>query len=223
MAKTSKIKKDPTGDFPSTPLFLPGTQISKLRTFSHKRFTANPRSRASKRATSPSIDVDKSIRDAPRASDATPILAARPNGGITKPKRKQKPLSRGQRRRHEKGLARAEMVQDQHARKIEDASHRLKKRRERKGMWEEVNGTNKFDKLRAALGDDDANENDEDEWVDDNMEEVENEGGNVEILEKSTTISKAKLVVVDRTASSVTAATAPNTTTEEEDEADKIT
>ncbi|KIW33524.1 hypothetical protein, variant 2 [Cladophialophora immunda] len=176
MAKTSKIKRNPI---------------------------ANPRSRASKRATSPSIDVDKSIRDAPRASDATPILAARPNSGVTKAKRKQKPLSRGQRRRHEKGLARAEKVQDQFERKIEDASHRLKKRRERKGMWDEVNGTNKFDRLKAALGDE-ADQN-EDEWED--MEET-------------------KLVVVDRTAPAPAAPLPPATTTltqEEEDEADKIT
>ncbi|KIY03985.1 uncharacterized protein Z520_00677 [Fonsecaea multimorphosa CBS 102226] len=200
MAKTSKIKKDPT---------------------------ANPRSRASKRATSPSIDVDKSIRDAPRASDATPILAARPNSGITKAKKKQKPLSRGQRRRHEKGLARAEMVQDQHARKIEDASQRLKKRRERKGMWEEVNGTNnKFVTLMAAIGDDAEQNGEEDGWEDeDNMEEVDIEGGRVKDIENSaTTISKTKLVVVDRTAPAAAAPRAPTTATqEEEDEADKIT
>ncbi|KIW33522.1 hypothetical protein, variant 1 [Cladophialophora immunda] len=195
MAKTSKIKRNPI---------------------------ANPRSRASKRATSPSIDVDKSIRDAPRASDATPILAARPNSGVTKAKRKQKPLSRGQRRRHEKGLARAEKVQDQFERKIEDASHRLKKRRERKGMWDEVNGTNKFDRLKAALGDE-ADQN-EDEWED--MEEVSNDGGRVKDIGNLTTISKTKLVVVDRTAPAPAAPLPPATTTltqEEEDEADKIT
>ncbi|OAP62869.1 hypothetical protein AYL99_02096 [Fonsecaea erecta] len=197
MAKTSKVKKDPT---------------------------ANPRSRASKRATSPSIDIDKSIKDAPRASDATPVLAARPNSGVTKAKRKQKPLSRGQRRRHEKGLARAEMVQDQFARKVEDASHRLKKRRERKGMWEDVNGTtNKFGTLMAALGDT-ADQNEEDGWEDEAMQESNTESGGVKHVENLTTFSKTKLVVVDRTAS--TAAAAPTSTTmtqEEEDEADKIT
>ncbi|EXJ63342.1 uncharacterized protein A1O5_11663 [Cladophialophora psammophila CBS 110553] len=190
MAKTSKIKKDPT---------------------------ANPRSRASKRATSPSIDVDKSLKDAPRASDATPILSARPNSGITKAKRKQKPLSRGQRRRHERGLARAEMVQDQFARKIEDASHRLRKRRERKGIWEEVNGTDKFDKLTAILGQQDG-------WVDEDMKEVKSDGGHVKDVENLHTVSETKLLVVDRTApTAALALTTTATTQEEEDEADKIT
>ncbi|KIX08744.1 uncharacterized protein Z518_03401 [Rhinocladiella mackenziei CBS 650.93] len=187
MAKTAKVKKDPT---------------------------TNPKSRASKRAASPSINVDESLRDAPRASDATPILSARPNGGVTKLKRKQKSLTRGQRRRHEKGLARAEVVLDQLAKKVDDASSRLRRRRERKSMWDEVNGTAKFDKMKVILSDN-TEQVDGDEWEDEAMEAVKSEAKVVEDVNVPTTAAATKLVVVDRTTS------APMT--DEEDEADKIT
>ncbi|OCT45136.1 hypothetical protein CLCR_06332 [Cladophialophora carrionii] len=180
------------------------------KTAKSKHATANPRSRASKRATSPSIDVDKSIKQAPRASDATPILAARPNGGITKSKKKQKPLTKGQRRRQERGLARAEVVQDQMSKKVEDAAGRLKKRRERKGMWDEVNGSvNKFEQLKS-LGDE-VNEEEKDEWED--MEEVDESADN---LPKA---ADTHLLTVDRTAHTLPAAPAAV----EDDEIDKIT
>ncbi|KIW64486.1 hypothetical protein PV04_09415 [Phialophora macrospora] len=173
-----------------------------------KNTTANPRSRASKRATSPSIDVDKSIKQAPRASDATPILATRPNSGVTKSKKKQKPLTKGQKRRQERGLARAEIVQDRMSRKVEDAAGRLKKRRERKGMWDEVNGSvNKFDKLKGLV--DDVGEEEKDDWED--MEEVDDGADNLSGM------ADTQLLVVDRT----THAHAPALT--EDDEVDKIT
>ncbi|EXJ55895.1 hypothetical protein A1O7_08826 [Cladophialophora yegresii CBS 114405] len=175
-----------------------------------KKATANSRSRASKRATSPSIDVDKSIKQAPRASDVTPLLAARPNGGVTKSKKKQKPLTRGQRQRQERVLARAEVVQDQMSKKVEDAAGRLKKRRERKCMWDEVNGSvNKFEKLKT-LGDE-VDEEEKDEWED--MEEVDERADNLPGT------ADTHLVVVDRTAHSLAAAP----TAAEDDEVDKIT
>lgn len=181
---------------------------------------ANPKSRASRRETSPSIDVDKSVRDAPRASDATPVLAARPSAGVTKTKKKQKPLTKGQRRRHEQGLARAEIVQDQLAKKVNDASTRLKKRRERKGVWDEINGGTKSEQMRAILGQD-MDQPDGDDWEDEAMEEVEmgqeSETKTVEGVAMSTTAVASKVTVVDQTTSASVPATA------EEDEADKIT
>lgn len=72
------------------------------------------KSRAARRATSPSIDVDKSIKDAkpPPEKEAIPaVLAARNDSGISK-KKKQKPMSRQKRLRQEKGLQRADIVID---------------------------------------------------------------------------------------------------------------
>ncbi|KAK6384534.1 uncharacterized protein PV06_08683 [Exophiala oligosperma] len=179
-----------------------------------KNATANPRSRASKRATSPSIDVDKSLREAPRASSPTPLLAPRPNSGVTKAKRKQKPLTKGQRRRHEKGLARAEVVQAQLSKKVDDAGSRSKKRRDRKKLWDDVNsGASNFDKMKAILGENADDENEE--WVDEDMEANMTDVKMVEGVRVPAFAPATKLVIVDRTAS------AP--TTDAEDEVDKIT
>lgn len=159
--------------------------------------------------------MDKSIRDAPRASDATPILSVRPNAGITKAKRKQKALTKGQRRRQEKGLARAEVVQDQMAKKVNDASKRVKKRRERKGVWDEVNGTNNFAQLNAMLDDDVEKEGGE--WVEDDMEEVEEDKAGIPHTARSNA-SDSNMVIVDRTV----VASIP-AMDDEIDEVDKIT
>jgi len=95
------------------------------------------------------------------------------------------------------------------ARKVEGAAGRLKKRRERKGVWSEVNGgTNRFDKLKA-LGDD-ADHDQQDEWED--MEEVEDDA-----VEHLPADAGANLVVVDHISH------VPQPPTTEEDESDKIT
>jgi hypothetical protein len=100
--------------------------------------------------------------------------------------------------------------------KVQDIAGRLKKRRERKGMWEEVNGSaNKFDKLRGLPGDE-ADGSEKDEWED--MEEVEDNSVPLNGVGELPGIADTKLVVVDRTAA------APGlTTTEDADEIDQIT
>lgn len=153
--------------------------------------------------------------DAPRASAPTPLLAARPNSGVTKAKKKQKPLTKGQRRRHEKGLARAEVVQDQLFKKADDASSKSKKRRDRKKLWDDVNsGASKFDKTKAILGEnvDDA---ENEEWVDEDMGDNMTDVKMMEGVRVPASAPATKMVIVDRTAS------AP--TTDVEDEVDKIT
>lgn len=162
------------------------------------------------------------MKEAPRASDATPVLAARPYGGVTKAKRKQKPLSRGQRWRHEKGLARAEVIQDQMSKKVDDASSRLKKRRERKKVWDEVNsGAAGFENMRAILGgnmdeaDGGDGDGDGDEWEDEEMHEDHTDFKIVDGVKVPPTAPATKLVVVDRMASA--------TNTDVDDEVEKIT
>ncbi|KAK5939306.1 hypothetical protein PMZ80_008610 [Knufia obscura] len=109
----------------------------------------NPRSRASRRATSPSLNTDKSLKEAPRASDATPGLAPYRGAGIQK-KVKKKHLSHGQRVRHEKGLARGEAIQDRLDVKVAEAKSRLKKRQSRRALWEEVN-VDSNEEVRKAI------------------------------------------------------------------------
>lgn len=61
-------------------------------------------------------------------------------------------MTRGQRVRQEKGLARAEAVMDQMERKVDDAKTKLKKRNMRKALWEEVNDATADEKRKAMKG-----------------------------------------------------------------------
>jgi len=109
----------------------------------------NPRSRAARRATSPSLNTDKSLKEAPRASDATPVLAPYRGAGIQK-KQKKKHMTHAQRVRHEKDLAKAEATQDRLHMKVEDAKSRLKKRQGRRALWDEVNNSS-TEEVRKAI------------------------------------------------------------------------
>ncbi|KAL2391838.1 hypothetical protein ABEF95_000045, partial [Exophiala dermatitidis] len=97
---------------------------------------------------------------------------------------------------------------------------RLKKRRERKGVWDEINGGTKSEQMKAILGQD-MDQPDGVDWEDEAMEEVEmgqeSETKTVEGVAMSTTAVASKVTVVDQTTSASVPATA------EEDEADKIT
>lgn len=72
--------------------------------------------RAARRATSPSVNVDKSLTSLPRAESPTAqrpsVLADRASAGVQK-RQKQKRQTRSQRLRQEKGMDRAEAVLDQ--------------------------------------------------------------------------------------------------------------
>ena len=179
-------------------------------------FLANPRSRAAKRATSPSIDLDKSLRDAPRRSDTNLILGVSARSGVTKPKRKQKPMTKGQRRRQVKGLERAEVVQDQLKKKVIGSQSREKKRNSRRAIWEEINSAVGKDAGKSIVTSVEINERpDEDEWED---EDVAQNGDDTEMkvldgVHVPADVAGTKLVVVDRTTASL----------EPIDDADRIT
>lgn len=114
------------------------------------------------------MNTDKSIKEVPRVSDTTSVLAPHRGAGIQK-KKKVKSLKRSQRVRHEKGQARAEAVQDRFHTKIADATSRLRKRQSRRALWDEVNDASK-EEVRKAIkppgrfdalnDDDDGTEND---------------------------------------------------------------
>lgn len=95
------------------------------------------------------MNTDKSIKEVPRVSDTSTVLAPHRGAGVQK-KKKVKPLKRSQRVRHEKGQARAEAVQDRFHTKVEDATSRLKKRQFRRGLWDEVNDASK-EELRKTI------------------------------------------------------------------------
>lgn len=103
-------------------------------------------SRAARRATSPSLDLDKSLKNirAPQ-EDVEKKPSQRPHsvlgahgGGISK-KRKVKQLSRAQKLRQRKGIERADNIAGSMERKMQQAVGRHKTVKSRRGEWDELN------------------------------------------------------------------------------------
>ncbi|RSL39189.1 hypothetical protein CEP53_014243 [Fusarium sp. AF-6] len=100
-------------------------------------------SRAARRATSPSIDADKSLKDVkppPRSAPHRPsVLAAQHSAGVSKKSKRKTAMSAKARRRHEKGLEMAEAVIERTRTKVEKSKGRGKSIQLRSKAWEEIN------------------------------------------------------------------------------------
>ena len=133
MAKTPKLKKS-TKRTPPPPPFQ--RAFSETLTNTTPPTAPSLHSRASKRLTSPTLNLDKSLTSlkppAQSQNQRPSILAVHHGAGISKKKAKGKALSRAQKRRQEKGLERAEIVMDQTEKKVERGVGRRKGGRERK-------------------------------------------------------------------------------------------
>ncbi|KAG8158937.1 hypothetical protein KVR01_011380 [Diaporthe batatas] len=150
-------------------------------------------SRAARRATSPSINTDKSLKDArppPESADARPsVLGLHQAAGVSKKtKRGRKAvLSTRARKRHERGLERAEEIVDRTSNKVLKSKKSAAKIAGRSRGWDEINaqagaagarvgalGSNKFAGL--ADGGDDGDEDEDVEELDDEMWEADKGG-----------------------------------------------
>jgi len=120
-------------------------------------------SRAARREASPSLNLDKSLKNIPPPSNASsiPNLHAVHSGAITKSK-KNKPLSRQKRIRQRKGIERADIVNDQLEKKVEKSLKRQKVVKERAKDWSDMNKKVQSKGAFAALAEDDG----EGEWED---------------------------------------------------------
>ncbi|KAJ5952565.1 Ribosome biogenesis protein Alb1 [Penicillium vulpinum] len=119
------------------------------------------RSRAARRAASPSLDLDKSVTSLPRVEspNTRPSILADRSAGVQK-KNKNDKASRNQRLRHQKGMERAEAVMDQLEIKKAKSVARGKTVNSRRADWEDMNRkTFAF----TALQQDDDDEDDEDD------------------------------------------------------------
>ncbi|KKO98658.1 hypothetical protein THAR02_09243 [Trichoderma harzianum] len=136
------------------------------------------RSRAARRATSPSINTDKSLKDVSLPSTksssepARPsVLAARHSAGVTKKSRRGRQLSAKGRRRQEKGLEMAEAFVERTSKKLEKSLGKAKVVQARSKKWDDINKDVQETKANAfaVLGqDDEANGG---EWeTDDDMD-----------------------------------------------------
>ncbi|KAK0626654.1 Alb1-domain-containing protein [Immersiella caudata] len=96
-------------------------------------------SRAARRATSPGIDTDKSLKNVKPPEDSRPnTLAAHHSAGITKKKRKVV-MSHKARKRHEKSMDRAEAVMGRTENKVKKSVDHFKVIKSRNRAWDEIN------------------------------------------------------------------------------------
>ena len=102
-------------------------------------------SRAAKRASSPSIDTDKSLKNIKppiESKNLRPsVLAVRHGAGVSKKSKngRKSVLSAKARRRQERGLDRAEAVMDKKEKKVEKSKGKARNVQERAKAWDELN------------------------------------------------------------------------------------
>ncbi|KAI1444593.1 Alb1-domain-containing protein [Annulohypoxylon stygium] len=100
-------------------------------------------SRAARRATSPGIDTDKSLKNVqppPESVDYRPsILSIHQGAGVTKKTKKSRNMSSKARRRYEKGQDRAAAIMDRTEQKITKSKGQARTIQTRRKTWDEVN------------------------------------------------------------------------------------
>jgi hypothetical protein len=112
--------------------------------FINNILAASVHSRAAKRASSPSIDLDKSLKDVkpPETKTQRPsVLAIHQGAGISKKSKngRKAVLSGKAKRRQEKGMDRAEAVMDKKEKKVEKSKGKARTVQERAKAWDELN------------------------------------------------------------------------------------
>ncbi|KAK0720498.1 Alb1-domain-containing protein [Lasiosphaeris hirsuta] len=112
-------------------------------TISKPQKGASRHSRAARRATSPGIDTDKSLKKLKAPEESTDhrpaVLAVHHSGGVTKRNKRKTAMSSKARLRQEKAMDRAEAVMDRTALKVERSKGHFKVIQSRKKPWEEFN------------------------------------------------------------------------------------
>ncbi|KAM0471919.1 hypothetical protein ACHAPX_009055 [Trichoderma viride] len=111
-----------------------------------QKIAPSRRSRAARRATSPSINTDKSLKNAslPDSSSSTAaprpsVLAARHNAGVTKKVRRGRAVSAKGRRRQERGLEMAEAIIERTSKKLEKSFSKARIVQTRAKKWDDIN------------------------------------------------------------------------------------
>ncbi|KAI5294150.1 hypothetical protein KEM52_004608 [Ascosphaera acerosa] len=115
-----------------------------------KKGAISSRSRAARReAEEALLQGDKSLESVPRADDRPAALNAHKNAGVTK-KSKEKRMTRAQKRRQQRGIARAAEVIEKTETKVEKSKARASTVQERRAAWEQVNVIKKKDDKKVG-------------------------------------------------------------------------
>ncbi|KAH8909035.1 hypothetical protein BR93DRAFT_926148 [Coniochaeta sp. PMI_546] len=108
-----------------------------------KKAAPSAHSRAARRATSPGIDTDKSLKNVqppPESINIRPaVLAAHHGGGVTKKTKRKSQLSHKARLRQERNLERGEAIAERTALKVQKSKGQARVIQSRKKTWDELN------------------------------------------------------------------------------------
>ncbi|KAI2465675.1 Alb1-domain-containing protein [Annulohypoxylon bovei var. microspora] len=100
-------------------------------------------SRAARRATSPGIDTDKSLKNVQPPAESVDhrpsILSIHQGAGVTKKTRKSRNMSTKARKRYEKGQDRATAVMDRRETKITKSKGQSRTIQTRRKTWDDIN------------------------------------------------------------------------------------
>jgi hypothetical protein len=130
-------------------------------------------SRAAKRASSPSIDTDKSLKNVKLPTESKShrpsILAVHQSAGVSKKSKhgRKSVLSAKAKRRQERGMDRAEVVMDKIEKKVEKSKGKARTVQERAKAWEDLNKNVLATKAQTGGSLEKENLDDEDDMLND--------------------------------------------------------
>ncbi|KAI1802270.1 Alb1-domain-containing protein [Daldinia bambusicola] len=108
-----------------------------------KRKAPSVHSRAARRATSPSIDTDKSLKNVQPPAESVDyrpsVLAIHQGAGVSKKIKKGRNMSSKARRRHEKGQDRAANIMERTEQKIAKSKGQARTIQSRRKAWDDIN------------------------------------------------------------------------------------
>ncbi|KAI1124512.1 Alb1-domain-containing protein [Nemania abortiva] len=146
-------------------------------TISKKKKAPSLNSRAARRATSPGIDTDKSLKNVqppPESVDHRPsILALHHGAGVSKKQKKGRAMSSKARKRHEKAQDRAAAFMERTERKVALSKGQSRTIQGRRKMWEDINQSIPLDNIKTELKGKvplDDEDNTDESGLDDNMD-----------------------------------------------------
>ncbi|KAI0379862.1 Alb1-domain-containing protein [Hypomontagnella monticulosa] len=134
-------------------------------------------SRAARRATSPSIDTDKSLKDVQPPAESVDhrpsVLAIHQGAGVSKKTRKGRNQSSKARRRHEKGQDRAAAIMERTEQKIAKSKGQARTIQTRRKAWDDINNQIPASKKKSHEEADDEDDDDQEpSELDDEMDDM---------------------------------------------------
>ncbi|KAI1076314.1 Alb1-domain-containing protein [Whalleya microplaca] len=143
---------------------------------SKKKTGPSIHSRAARRATSPSINTDKTLKNVQPPAESVDhrpsILSIHHGAGVSKKTKKGRNMSSKARRRHEKAQDRAAEIMERKEKKVARSKGQARTIYSRRKTWDEINNQIPGSKRTSTQDGDDEPDEEEVSEFDDEMDEV---------------------------------------------------